>query len=113
MPWPAPGRRRAWSDIPAGCAGSHAPAGGGGGEPGRDRDGTGAFTGGAAFVDGALVPLAQAKISLFDWGFTRSDATYDVASVWKGAFFRLDDHIDRFFASLAKLRMQIPHDRTS
>jgi branched-chain amino acid aminotransferase len=73
--------------------------------------GTGAFTGGAAFVDGALVPLAQAKISLFDWGFTRSDATYDVASVWKGAFFRLDDHIDRFFASLAKLRMQIPHDR--
>ena len=72
---------------------------------------TGSFTGGAAFADGALVPLAQAKISLFDWGFTRSDATYDVASVWKGAFFRLDDHVDRFFASLDKLRMKIPHDR--
>lgn len=71
----------------------------------------GQFEGGAAFVDGAFVPLSEAKISLFDWGFTRSDATYDVAGVWQGAFFRLDDHMDRFFASLAKLRLQIPHDR--
>jgi branched-chain amino acid aminotransferase len=72
---------------------------------------TGQFEGGAAFVDGQYVPLSEAKISLFDWGFTRSDATYDVASVWKGAFFRLDAHIDRFFASLDKLRLRIPHDR--
>jgi branched-chain amino acid aminotransferase len=72
---------------------------------------TGEFEGGAAFVDGDFVPLAEAKISLFDWGFTRSDATYDVATVWNGAFFRLADHIDRFFASLAKLRLRIPYDR--
>lgn len=72
---------------------------------------TGCFDGGAAFCDGAFVPLSEAKVSLFDWGFTRSDATYDVASAWKGAFFRLDDHLDRFFASLAKLRMQIPYSR--
>jgi len=71
----------------------------------------GQFEGGAAFVEGEYVPLSEAKISLFDWGFTRSDATYDVASVWNGAFFRLDDHIDRFFASLDKLRLRIPHDR--
>lgn len=71
----------------------------------------GAFEGGAAFVDGEYVPLTQAKISLFDWGFTRSDATYDVASVWRGAFFRLDDHLERFFASLGKLRFHIPYGR--
>ena len=53
-----------------------------------------------------LRPLSEGKISLFDWGFTRSDATYDVASAWRGAFFRLDAHLDRFFASLAKLRMR-------
>lgn len=70
-----------------------------------------AFPGGCAFVDGAYVPLSKAKISLFDWGFTRSDATYDVASVWRGAFFRLDAHIERFFASLATLRLSIAHDR--
>ena len=69
------------------------------------------FDGGCAFADGAFVPLSEAKISLFDWGFTRSDATYDVASVWHGAFFRLEDHIDRFLASLDKMRLQIPHSR--
>lgn len=72
---------------------------------------TGKFEGGAAFAEGEFVPLSEARISLFDWGFTRSDATYDVASTWQGAFFRLDDHIDRFFNSLAKLRLSIPFDR--
>jgi branched-chain amino acid aminotransferase len=72
---------------------------------------TGEFEGGAAFAEGDYVALSEAKISLFDWGFTRSDATYDVASVWNGAFFRLDDHLERFFASLHKLRLRIPYDR--
>ena len=71
----------------------------------------GEFEGGSVFIDGDWKALSEAKVSLFDWGFTRSDATYDVASVWKGAFFRLDDHLDRFFASLAKLRMTIPYSR--
>ena len=69
------------------------------------------FDGGCAFADGAYVALADAKISLFDWGFTRSDATYDVASCWKGAFFRLDTHMDRFFASLDKMRLATPYSR--
>lgn len=74
---------------------------------------TNEFEGGAAFVEGEVVALADAKISLFDWGFTRSDATYDVASVWHGAFFRLDDHLERFFSSMAKLRMSIPCDKAA
>ena len=69
------------------------------------------YSGGCAFADGAYVPLSEAKISLFDWGFTRSDATYDVVSAWEGAFFRIDAHIDRFFASMDKLRMRIPYDK--
>jgi len=60
---------------------------------------------GCAFVDGAYVPPSEAKISIFDWGFLHSDATYDVAHVWQGKFFRLDDHLDRFFASMARLRL--------
>ncbi len=66
---------------------------------------------GAAFVGGELVPIADAKISLLDWGFIHSDATYDVAHVWKGRFFRLDDHIERFYAGMGKLRMSIPHTK--
>ena len=60
---------------------------------------------GCAFVDGAYVAPEDAKISIFDWGFLHSDATYDVAHVWQGKFFRLDDHLARFEASLAALRL--------
>ncbi|MDE1179304.1 aminotransferase class IV [Paraburkholderia sp.] len=76
-----------------------------------EKAAVGQFEGGAAFVDGEVVPLSEAKISMFDWGFTRSDVTYDVGSVWQGAFFRLDAHIERFFNSLDTLRMKIPYDR--
>lgn len=69
------------------------------------------FSKGAAFVDGRLVPISEAKISILDWGFLHSDATYDVAHVWKGKFFQLESHIDRFFAGMDKLRMAIPHSR--
>ena len=60
---------------------------------------------GCAYVDGEFVAPEDAKISIFDWGFLHSDATYDVAHVWQGRFFRLDDHLDRFEASLAALRL--------
>ena len=69
------------------------------------------FSHGAAYVDDQFMPIAEAKISIFDWGFLHSDATYDVAHVWKGKFFRLDDHIERFFYGMDKLRMSIPHNR--
>jgi branched-chain amino acid aminotransferase len=65
---------------------------------------------GAAFVDGQYVPVGEARIPILDWGFTRSDVTYDVVHVWKGGFFRLADHLDRFQASMKGLRMAIPHD---
>ncbi|MEM9602885.1 MAG: aminotransferase class IV [Pseudomonadota bacterium] len=69
------------------------------------------FSDGAAFVYGELVPIAEAKISLLDWGFLHSDATYDVVHVWEGRFFRLDDHLDRFHDGMAALRMVAPYPR--
>jgi len=69
------------------------------------------FSNGAAYVDEQFVPIAEAKISILDWGFLHSDATYDVAHVWKGKFFRLDDHIDRFVSGIDKLHMSIRHKR--
>src|SRR3546814_13051317 len=64
----------------------------------------------AAFVYGDYVPIGRASVSVLDWGFNKSDVTYDVVHVWHGAFFRLDDHLARFAASMAALHMQIPHD---
>ena len=68
-------------------------------------------TKGFAYVDAEIVPISEAKISLLDWGFLHSDATYDVVHVWDGKFFRLDDHLERFFSSMDKLRMSIPYTR--
>jgi len=56
-------------------------------------------------MNGKFIQLSEARIPVLDWGFLRSDATYDVVHVWKGRFFRLDKHIDRFFQSTEKLRM--------
>jgi branched-chain amino acid aminotransferase len=70
-----------------------------------------AFTDGAAFVDGRFVPVAEARVPILDWGFLRSDATYDVAHVWRGSFFRLEDHLDRFERGMARLHMSLPYDR--
>lgn len=69
------------------------------------------FHDGAAFVDGLLVPMIEARIPITDTGFTRSDLTYDVVSVWDGAFFRLEDHLDRFLRNCRRLRLTLPHDR--
>lgn len=70
------------------------------------------FADGVAFIDGEYVPIREAKISILDWGFIRSDVTYDVAHVWKGRFFRLQHHLDRFEKSVAGLRMTLPHSRS-
>ena len=66
---------------------------------------------GAAWIDGEIVPVSEAKISVLDWGFLRSDATYDVIHCWKRRLFRLDDHLDRFFAGMAHLRLDIGMSR--
>jgi branched-chain amino acid aminotransferase len=69
------------------------------------------FSSGAAWMAGEIVPVSEAKISVLDWGFTRSDCTYDVASVRNGAFFRLEDYLERFQASLAKVRLNVPQSK--
>lgn len=60
---------------------------------------------GAAWMDGQVIPIHEAKIGVTDWGVTRSDITYDVATVWQGGFFRLDDYVGRFMESMAATRL--------
>jgi branched-chain amino acid aminotransferase len=69
------------------------------------------FAAGAAWIDGDYVPIGEARIPINDWGFVRSDVTYDVVGVWHGRFFRLDKHLDRFFRGIGKLHMTCPFDR--
>ncbi len=71
----------------------------------------GSWPAGAAWIDGGYCPIEEARISVLDLGVTRSDCTYDVVHVWRGRFYRLDDHLDRFSASMARLRLDPGHDR--
>ncbi|WP_164891517.1 aminotransferase class IV [Mesorhizobium sp. M5C.F.Ca.IN.020.32.2.1] len=66
---------------------------------------------GVAFMDGQYLPMSEAKISVLDWGFLHSDATYDTVHVWNGRFFRLNLHLDRFLGGVERLRMKLPYDR--
>ena len=66
---------------------------------------------GVAFIDGEYTPIERARIPIIDWGFLRSDATYDVAHVWRGSFFRLADHIERFVGGVSRLRLRLPYER--
>ena len=69
------------------------------------------FPPGVAYIDGEYRPMSEAKISILDWGFLRSDATYDVVHVWQRRFFRLDRHLDRFLNSIHRLHMTLPFNR--
>ena len=60
--------------------------------------------GGVAWIDGEYLAADDAQISIRDNGLANSDLTMDVAAVWDGAFFRLDDHIDRLFRGCERLR---------
>jgi branched-chain amino acid aminotransferase len=66
--------------------------------------GQGNLQDGVGFTDGEFCPLSELRIPVSDMGFQLSDMCYDAVHVWKGGFFRLDDHMDRWERSLAERR---------
>lgn len=71
------------------------------------------FSKGAAWMRGEVIPVRDATIGVTDWGLTHADCVYDVVPVWKGAFFRLEDYLTRFEASVAAARMDLCMDRAA
>lgn len=69
------------------------------------------LTAGAAWMGGRVIPIAEARIGVTDWGLTHSDIAYDVVPVVEGGFFRLPDYIDRFMASARAWRLDPGLDR--
>jgi D-alanine transaminase len=63
------------------------------------------------FLDGALLPLSQARVSVLDRGFIFGDGVYEVVPVYGRRLFRLDEHLARLSRNLAKLRIEPPADR--
>jgi branched-chain amino acid aminotransferase len=72
---------------------------------------TGRFVPGVAYMDWQYLPICEANTSVLDYGFLHADAIYGVVHLWDVALFRLNDHLERFFAGLDKLHMTIPYDK--
>src|SRR5580698_7537613 len=63
------------------------------------------------YLNGAVLPLAEARISPLDRGFLYADGVYEVMPVYGGRPFRFSAHAERLTRSLAALRMDDPHSR--
>ncbi len=61
------------------------------------------------FLNGEMLPLSQAKVSVLDRGFIFGDGIYEVVPVYGQRLFRFDEHMARMGRSLAKLRIPNPH----
>jgi D-alanine transaminase len=61
-------------------------------------------------LDGALQPLAAARISPFDRSFLFGDGIYEVMPAYAGRLFRPELHFDRLARSAAALQLANPHD---
>jgi D-alanine transaminase len=56
-------------------------------------------------LNGAYLPLSEAKVSPFDRAFLFGDAVYEVVPLYGSRLFRLRQHLDRLNRSLAAIRM--------
>jgi D-alanine transaminase len=61
------------------------------------------------YLNGAYVPLAEARISPLDRGFLFADGVYEVVPVSRGRPFRLREHLKRLDDSLRSIRVTNPH----
>jgi D-alanine transaminase len=65
------------------------------------------------YLDGAYLPLAQAKISVLDRGFIFGDGIYEVVPVYYRRPFRLDSHLARFERSTREIGLASPLTRAA
>lgn len=60
-----------------------------------------------ACVDGEVMPAEEARISVLDEGLLRGDGVFEVARVYRGVPYALDEHLERMARSAAGLRLPL------
>lgn len=63
------------------------------------------------YLNGAYVPLSEAKISVLDRGFLFGDGVYEVIPAYGGQMFHFSDHIQRLQDNLDKTRLLVSISR--
>jgi len=60
------------------------------------------------FMNDRLVPEAEARVSVFDHGLLYGDGVFEGLRSYSGRVFRLDEHLDRLYASARAICLEIP-----
>lgn len=63
------------------------------------------------YLNGEILRVSEAKVSVLDRGFIFGDGVYEVVPVYARRLFRFDEHMARLARSLAKLRIPNPAGR--
>ena len=63
------------------------------------------------YINGQFVPADQASLPLMDTGFWLGINIFDTLSAYRGAIFKLDAHVARFFRGLHATRIEISFTR--
>lgn len=59
------------------------------------------------YVNGALLPRSEAKVSIFDAGFVLGDGVWEGLRLHKGRLLFLETHLDRLWWGLEKIALDI------
>ncbi len=65
------------------------------------------------WLDGALVPREEARLSVFDHGLLYGDGVFEGIRVYSRRVFRLEPHLGRLWDSARALALTIPLDRAA
>ena len=63
------------------------------------------------FLNGKLLPIEQASVSVLDRGFIFGDGVYELVPVYSRVPFRLDEHLTRLERSLGEAKIRSPYTR--
>lgn len=64
-----------------------------------------------SYLNGEYVPISQCNISVMDIGITTGASVTDMVRTFNGEIFRLEDHVNRFFAAAKNAYLKIPHTK--
>lgn len=60
------------------------------------------------YLDGALVPDSEAKVSVFDHGLLYGDGVFEGIRGYSGRIFRLTEHVERLYESARSIALEPP-----
>jgi len=63
------------------------------------------------WIDGELFPKSQAKVSVYDHCLLYGDGVFEGIRFYNKRIFKMEQHLDRLFASAERIRLAIPYSR--